>query len=123
LFNFPCESHLKLAFQGTKRLAYAGPEGKGECVYNYSKDKEIQSLGDRLQSVVTTLLYGARLEKLLQHDRLGLDQEMENLTVAVQEGTAVQPVAIGETLRKIAADEQVLERARRKARLLLADTQ
>lgn len=122
LFAIQCDSRMKVAFQGTKRLSYSGPEGNGECEFNYSKDRDIQSLGDSLMAVETTLLFGARLEKLLVHDRLGVDREMENLVTASKEGMALELGAIRETLSKIASDEQVLERARKKARLLLTQT-
>jgi len=120
LFAFSCESHMKVAFQGSKRLSYSGPEGSGSCEFNYSKDKEIQGLGDSMMALETTVQYGARLEKLLQHDRLGLDHEMENLATAAHDGNAVELGVIHDTLARIASDEQVLERARRKARLLMA---
>jgi hypothetical protein len=118
-FEFPCESHMNVAFQGTKRLSYSGPDGSGACEFNYSKDKQIQTLGEELMAVESTLLFGARLEKLLQHDRLGLDQEMEVLATAAHDGSAIEIGSIRETLTRIASDEQVLERARKKARLLL----
>ena len=118
-FAFPCESHMKVAFQGLKRLSYSGPDGSGACEYNYSKDKEIEALGNSLVGVEYTIMSGARMEKLLQHDRLGLDQELDNLVSAAHEGNAVEMGAIRETLTRIASDEQVMERARRKARLLL----
>ena len=114
---------MKVAFQGTKHLSYAGPEGSGSCEFNYSKDKEIQALGESFLAVETTVISGARLEKLVQHDRLGVDQELENLVSAAHEGNAIEMGAIAETLSKIAGDEQVLERARRKARLLLSTSQ
>ncbi len=78
-FNEPCESHLKVAFEGWKTLTYTGPKAHGSCTFNYSRDKEIETLGDSLVAVAETILEGARLELLLQHDRLGLDQEMEFL--------------------------------------------
>lgn len=120
LFAFPCESHMKVAFQGQKRLSYSGPEGHGSCEFNYSKDKTIQQLGDSFLAVEATIIFGARLEKLLQHDRLGLDLELENLVASAHEKTAIEIGTIREILSRIEADEQVLERARRKARLLLA---
>ena len=123
LFAFPCESHMKVAQQGIKRLSYTGPEGSGACEYNYSKDKEIQSLGDSLIAVQTTLLYGATLEKMLQHDRLGLDQEIGNLAMEVHQGTAIELGTIRDILMRLADDDQVLERVRKRARLLLADAQ
>jgi hypothetical protein len=122
LFAFPCESHMKVAQQGIKRLSYSGPEGSGACEYNYSKDKEIQSLGESFIAVQTTLIYGARLEKMLQHDRLGLDLEIANLVNEAHQGTAIELGTIHETLTRLAEDDQVLERVRKRARLLLADT-
>ncbi len=119
LFAIPCESHLKVAFQGTKRLSYSGPEGSGNCEFNYSRDKQIQALGDALQSVETTLLHGARLEKLLQHDRLGVDKETEDLAAEAKSGSALELGVIRDVLTRIAGDDQILERARRRARLLL----
>ncbi|MGC9222759.1 MAG: hypothetical protein ACP5E2_02480 [Terracidiphilus sp.] len=76
-FNEPCESHLKVAFQGWKTLSYSGPQGNGSCTFNYSKDKEIEALGNSLEGVAETILTGARLELLLVHDPLGLDAEMQ----------------------------------------------
>jgi len=111
---------MKVAYQGTKKLSYVGPYGSGSCEYNYSKDKDIQSLGDSLMAVEATLLSGARLEKLLLHDRLGLDRELDDLVAAAHDGNAIELGTIKNTLTRIASDEQVLERARRKARLLLA---
>ena len=36
-----CESHLRVAFQGWKTIQYQGPEGKGSCTFNYSRDRQI----------------------------------------------------------------------------------
>ena len=71
-----------MAFQGWKTFTYTGPQGHGSCTFNYSKDKEMQELGDSMNAVAQTIIEGARLEILLQHDRLGLDEEMEFLTEA-----------------------------------------
>ena len=118
-FSEGCESHLKVAFQGWKTLSYSGPQGKGSCTFNYSKDKEIQDLGDSLEAVVETILEGARMELLLQHDRLGLDAEMEFLVQAVDDGRAQQVCVILEILERLAQDDTVLERVRKRARMLL----
>lgn len=119
-FNQPCESHLKVAFQGWKTLTYTGHQGQGSCTFNYSRDREIQGLGDSILAVAETILEGARLETLLQHDPLGLDQEMEFLTEAVADGQAQQIGAISSILERLAQDDDVLERVRRQARSLLA---
>lgn len=119
-FNVSCESRLKVAFQGWKTLTYTGPEGHGSCTFNYSKDSGIQKLSDSLESVALTILEGARLESLSQHDRLGLDPEMEYLSDAVSQGRAQQIAVIRDTLELLANDDQILARVRKRARVLLA---
>jgi hypothetical protein len=119
-FNQPCDSHLQVAFEGWKTLTYTGPQAHGSCTFNYSRDREIEALGDSLVAVTETILEGARLELLLQHDRLGLDEEMEFLTEAVADGRAQQVCAIRDILERLAEDDQVLERVRKRARDLLA---
>lgn len=119
-FETQCESHLKVAYQGTKKLAYSGPDGEGACEFNYSRDNEIQSLGDAMQSVANTLIVGARLQSLLQHDRLGLDKETETLAESAANGRAQQIGSIRDILERLAEDDSVLERVRRRAKALLA---
>jgi hypothetical protein len=119
-FNEDCESRLKVAFQGWKKLSYTGPDGSGSCTFNYSRDKEIESLGDSIGAVAETILEGARLETLLQHDRLGLDREMEFLVDAANNGRAQQICAIRGILSRLAQDDDVMERVRKRARMLLA---
>ena len=120
LFKGECESHLKVAFQGWKKISYSGPEGSATCEFNYSKDREIQALSESLVAVATTIVEGAKLESLLQHDRLGLDREMEYLADAVNDGRAQQICTIQGILERLADDSEVMERVRRRARGLLA---
>jgi len=119
-FNEPCESHMKVAFQGWKTLSYSGPGGKGSCRFNYSRDKDIQALGDSFLAVSDTIVEGVRLEMLLQHDPLGLDKEIESLAAAAQDGRAQQLCAIKGILERLAGDDGVMEMVRKRARLLLA---
>lgn len=118
-FNDACESHMKVAFQGWKTLSYAGPGGKGSCKFNYSRNKDIQDLGDSFLAVSETILAGVRLEMLLQHDPLGLEKEMEALTSAAQDGRAQQLCAIKDILQRLAEDENVMAMVRKRARMLL----
>jgi hypothetical protein len=119
-FRSECESHLKVAFQGLKKLSYSGPQGEGSCEFNYSKDADIQSLGDSLVAVATTIIEGARLETLLQHDPLGLDQEIQNVKEAADDGRAQQICSIRSILERLSDDPAVLERVRKRAKALLA---
>lgn len=120
LFSRGCESHMKVAFQGSKKLSYSGPDGRGECEFNYSKDSEIQALGDSLVAVATTIIEGARLEMLLQHDRLGLDREIEIVQEAADDGRALEICSIRGILERLSEDSAVMERVRKRARDLLA---
>ncbi len=52
-FNEPCDSRLKVAFQGWKTFTYTGPQGQGSCTFNYSKDKDMEELGNS-----RTLIHG-----------------------------------------------------------------
>lgn len=123
LFRGDCESHLKVAFQGWKKISYSGPEGSATCEFNYSKEKEIQSLSESLVATATTIVEGAKLESLLQHDRLGLDKEMEYLAEAVNDGRAQQIGAIQGILERLAEDSGVMERVRKRARVLLSSAE
>jgi len=62
---------------------------------------------------------GARMESLLQHDRMGLDAEMEFLVEAVGDGRAQQVCVIRELLERLVQDDTVLDRVRKRARMLL----
>ena len=122
-FSEECESHMKVAFQGRKKLSYSGPDGQGSCEFNYSKDKEIQELGESLAAVAATILEGAKLETLLLHDRLGLDQEMGYLIDASGDGRVQQICAIRTILERLAEDPDVMERVRKRAKALLEKAQ
>jgi hypothetical protein len=119
-FRIECESHAKVAFQGLKKLSYRGPGGEGSCEFNYSRDKEIEALGDSLVAVADTIVEGARLEALLSHDPLGLDREMEYLVEAAGDGRVQQICTIRGILERLAGDDGVMERVRKRARMLLA---
>jgi hypothetical protein len=115
-----CESHLKVAFQGLKKITYSGPDGQGGCEFNYSKNKEIQDLGESLVAVGSTLIEGARLELLLQHDPLGLDSAMEYVVEGSNDGRLQQICTIRGILERLEGDPHVLDRVRKRARTLLA---
>ncbi len=121
--NAKCESHLKVAFQGWKKISYSGPDGQGSCEFNYSRNKEIQQLGESLVAVASTILEGARLELLLQHDPLGLDKEMEFIVESAGDGRLQQICAIRGILERLDGDPAVLDRVRKRARKLLAQSE
>jgi hypothetical protein len=122
LFSEDCESHLKVAFQGWKKISYSGPDGQGSCEFNYSRNKDIQALGESFVAVASTIIEGARIELLMQHDPLGLDKEIEYLKEASDDGRLQQVCAIRDILTRLQDDSGVMERVRKRARMLLAES-
>jgi hypothetical protein len=120
LFTISCEDREKnIAFQGTKTLEYEGPEGKGSCVYNWSKNAQINKLSDQFEAMATTLEEGGKLQHQYEHGRLSLDLEMEFLEQMVHDGRATEVENIAPILQTLADDEAILQRVQRRARALL----
>ncbi len=120
LFAIACDGREKnIAFQGTKTLEYEGPEGKGSCTYNWSKNAQIEKLTDQFEAVAATLEEGAKLQRQYEHGRLSLDQEMEFLEQLAHEGRAIEVENIAPILKTLAGDEAILQRVQRRARALL----
>jgi hypothetical protein len=57
---------------------------------------------------------------LLQHDPLGLDKAMDYITEAANDGRLQQICTIRDTLQRLQDDPHVMDRVRKRARLLLA---
>lgn len=109
-----------LAFTGNKTLSYSGPDGNGSCAFVWAADPVLQHLSDELNAVAFTLEEGRRLDLEVQHDRLSLDAELASLEDAVKDRRASDLPNIAPQLRSIAGDQQVMDRARKRALALLA---
>jgi len=119
-FSTSCEDGGKnVAFQGTKTLEYEGPEGKGSCSYNWSKNPQIDKLTDQFEAIAATLDEGSKLQREYEHGRLSLDPEIEVLQQLVQDGRAIELENIAPILQTLAGDDAVLQRVQRRARALL----
>jgi hypothetical protein len=109
-----------LAFTGQKTLAYTGPDGSGSCAFVWASDPALQRIVDQLGAVAFTIEEGRRLHLELLHDRLGLDAELESLQDAVKDHRAADLPNIADDLHAIADNQQVMDRARKRALALLA---
>ncbi|MGI8770330.1 MAG: hypothetical protein ACR2JE_02730 [Acidobacteriaceae bacterium] len=119
-FAMDCDSGgANIAFQGKKTLKYGGPDGRGSCSYNYSKDPQIEWLTREFEGTASTLDEGRKLAIQHEHGRLSLDAELETLETLVHNGQAVELTNIAPTLREIAGDDAVMQRAQKRARQLL----
>jgi hypothetical protein len=121
LFAGSCDDAGKnVAFQGTKTLAYEGPDGQGSCTFNWSKNPQIDKLVDEVQAMVLTLDEGSKLQRQYEHGRLSLDTEIQFLVQMVHEGRATELENIAPLLHTLASDDAVLKRVQRHAQELLA---
>jgi len=118
-FQQSCSRNGHLAFTGSKTIAYVGPEGRGSCAFIWASDPALQHLSDQLNAVAFTLEIGRRLDVEVHHDPLGLDSELESLEEAVRDQRASDLPNIAPQLEAIASDEDVMNRARRRAQDLL----
>jgi hypothetical protein len=121
-FNFDCASKARnVADTGYKNLAYTVANGGviGSCEYNYTENKDVQTLTDILEGIAETMDEGRKLDYLHRYDRLGLDAEMESFSREVADGRALELGTIAPTLRSIADDPDVMQRVRTRASALL----
>jgi hypothetical protein len=120
-FKMECETKAKnMADLGKKTLTYRALDGAGSCTYNYSDDEKVQELTATFRGLAETMDVGRRLEFLRRFDRLGLDAELELLSSELRDGRARELGTIAGSLRAIAGDADVMQRARTKAGALLA---
>ena len=109
-----------LAFTGNKTIAYTGTDGHGSCSFVWATDPVLQRLSDQLNAVAFTIEVGRRLEVEVRHDRLGLDSELQGLQDALKDQRASDLHNIASDLQAIADDQQVMNRARKRALALLS---
>ncbi|WP_260740225.1 hypothetical protein [Tunturiibacter lichenicola] len=119
-FDTECASKAKnIADTGKKILTYSGSDGSGTCTYNYSENKNVDTLTNTFLAIAYTMDEGRKLEFLHRYDRLGLDAEMAYLSQEVQEGRALELGTISPTLASIADDTALIQRVRLKASKML----
>jgi hypothetical protein len=119
-FNFQCDSKAKnVADTGKKTLTYNGLDATTSCTYNYTENKDVETLTGIFQGIAETLDEGRKLDYLHRYDRLGLDAELESFSREVAEGHAIELQAIAPTLRSLAGDPGVMQRVRTRASALL----
>jgi len=108
-----------IAFTGKHTFAYAGPAGQGSCTFNYAKDPVLEKLSGSMIAMAFTLEEGRRLAVQHTHSKLSLDAELETLQEAAKDSRAQGLENIAPELQAIIDDENVMARARARAKALL----
>jgi hypothetical protein len=120
-FGGHCDKdNANLAFTGNKTIAYTGADGQGTCAFVWAADPVLQRLADQLNAVAFTIEIGRRLDVEVRHDRLGLDSELASLQDAIKDQRASDLPNIATELQAIAGDQDVMDRARKRAMALLS---
>lgn len=119
-FDINCASRAKnVANTGTKTLSYTGSDGTGSCTFNYSDNKDVETLTATFLAIAQTLDEGRRLEHVHRYDRLGLDAETISFEQEAAAGRAIELETIAPVLNSIAEDMTVMERVRLRVAKLL----
>jgi hypothetical protein len=119
-FDIFCGTKAKnIASTGKKTLSYAGPDGTGSCMYNYSDEKNVTMLTEMFYAIAYTMDVGRKLEFEHRYDRLGLDAELISLEKAIADKNALELGNITPQLSSLASDTEVMQRVRTRAAKLL----
>lgn len=108
-----------VADTGRKTLAYNDSTHAGQTSYNWSENPAITELTKIFTGVAATLDFAPRLQYLLAHDKLGLDQELGNMETVASYGELAELQIVAPLLQQIASDPSVMNIARERARRLL----
>lgn len=109
----------KIAFTGSKTLAYADARRRFQTTYNWSENARLMALTQLFMGIANTLAGGRRLEYLRRYDRLGIDDELKTMEGLAKTHDLLEVHTIEPVLREIADDSAIMNLARKRARHLL----
>jgi len=109
----------KLAFTGTKTLAYKDTQKSTSASYNYSPVPSVQDLTTFFQALSTTLEFGHRLDYYLRYQKLALDEELKKMEEMSNRHQLEEMSSVAPILQKIVDDPAVIKVVRARAERLL----
>jgi hypothetical protein len=116
--DFDFKRH-KIAFSGTKTLAFAEGNKKFQTSFNWSENPAIQQLTELFTGIANTEEAGRRLEHLRRFDKLGLNQELARMEDLSKNRGLAEVQSITPILQQLASDPAVMNIARERAQRLL----
>ena len=124
VFRGNCETHAKnIAQTGKKTLMVENLGGTvAQCTFNYSDDEYVNEAVSALEAVAETMQVGEELAHEHRFDKLALDAEMTSFVAEVKAGRAIDVGNIADVLQSIVEDDRVMDRVKRNAARLLADS-
>ena len=116
--NFDFKQH-KIAFTGTKTLAYHDGTHNGQTTYNWSQNQSIEQLSNLFIAISNTIEAGRKLDYLIHYDKLGLDHQLEAMETQAGSGQMIELQAVLPALQEIASKPTYMHIAQQRARHLL----
>jgi hypothetical protein len=117
------EAKAKVSYMGSKTLAYDGGGQHGSETYNYTTVPQAAELTQIFERISETGEHAARLAHSMRYDRLGVMKELSGITHDWREHQLLELQLLRPTLEKAAADPNLMDIARKRADLLLAEMQ
>jgi hypothetical protein len=108
----------RMANTGAKTLTYRDAARNYSATYNYSTNVAVQQLTQLCQNISATLEFERRLEYLYRYQKLALDEELKRMEQMSKDNSLAELQAIAPLLRKIAADQSVINVVRLRAQRL-----
>ncbi len=118
-FSGKLDSGRKVAFTGTKKLAYQDGQRDAEQTYNFSSSQPAQQLTVLFQSVAATLEFGRRVERFHRYQKLALDDELKRMEDEVKRGDLGEIQAVKPILQAIYDDQSVMNVVRARAQRIM----
>ena len=120
-FNGKVDSgNRKLAFTGSKTLAYKDAQRTASATYNFSAVPPVQQLTTFFQDLSATLEYGRHLAYFRHYQKLALDEELKHMEEQARNNELVELQAVQPVLQQIFDDTSVLNVVRARAERLMA---
>jgi hypothetical protein len=117
--NRDYESHFKVADMGMKTIVLQKKGRSREVRFNYTTDRNINTIADQLNGIVTTELRADSLEKSMKYDKLGLPDQITALQNELNGHWLAEPQLLLPVLRQIANNPAYFNMVQRKAHQLI----
>ncbi|HLI85315.1 MAG TPA: hypothetical protein VKV17_15460 [Bryobacteraceae bacterium] len=111
----PLESHLKVAFMGTKTLRLENGEEKNQVEFNYTLDPAGQALAEWFERMAETAQRRIELERTAKYDKLGVVDALLQLQISMDKKRIVDPEQFLPLLDRLANNESYMHTARARA--------
>ena len=109
----------KLAFTGSKKLAYKDDQRNFTASYVFSPQPAVQQLSTLFQNVAATLDFGRRLTYYRRYQKLALDDEMKRMEDQARHGDLAELQAVKPILQEIFDDRSVMNVVRARAQRIM----